>query len=226
MGNCLSLKCCSEQQITISPPGGLQTNKKEEPKISLSQPKIPIQLKLKPKIPINEKKEDFPSYDPYYTQELTSNNFEELKKFTFEGIITKARIVDIYDGDTVTLVFYHSDDPIKDSFRLFGYDAPEMKPSKLMKNRDLHIKAAKIARTKLEQLILNQIVWVKFTHEEKYGRLMGELFFISETNTHHFNGNEMSVNNWMMSKGLGKAYDGGSKAEFTKKELIKIINSK
>lgn len=221
MGNCLSLKCCSEQQTTISPPGGLQTIEIEE----FPQPKIPIQLKLKRNY-IDEKKVDFPYNDPYHTHELTTKNFKELKKFTFEGILTKARIVDVYDGDTVTLVFYHSDDPIKDSFRLFGYDAPEMKPLKSMKNRDLHIKAAKIARTRLEQLILNKIVWVKFTHEEKYGRLMGELFFISETNTHHFNGNEMSVNNWMTSKGLGKAYDGGSKAEFTKKELLKIINSK
>lgn len=88
--------------------------------------------------------------DQFHTKDLLSNNFTELTKFTFNGIITKARVIDVYDGDTVTIVFYFHDIPIKDSFRLFGYDSPEMKPPKTLINRDLHIRAATIVRDYLK----------------------------------------------------------------------------
>lgn len=137
--------------------------------------------------------------------------------------MTKARVVDVYDGDTVTIVFYFQDHPIKDSFRMLGYDSPEMKPLKTIPNRDLHIQAARVARKYLHDTIIDQIVWVHFVQEEKYGRLMGELFMIDPHHPNYFTGKEKSINATMIQKGFGKPYNGGHKEDFTVSELEHIL---
>ena len=68
--------------------------------------------------------------DKYHTADLLNQSFSDLEKFTYAGLLTKAKVVDVYDGDTITIVFYHNGQPIKDSFRMLGYDSPEMKPRK------------------------------------------------------------------------------------------------
>jgi len=184
--------------------------------IQSDQPPKKIQLKLK--TPVNTTDDDYHSHD------LLTQSFETLQKFTFAGIVTKAKVVDVYDGDTVTIVFYHNNQPIKDSFRMLGYDAPEMKPRLNVPNRELHMQAARVAREKLLSHVTGKLVWVRFTEEEKYGRLMGEMFHISSKSEDKFLGNEQNINDWMIKEGYGKAYDGGHKSEFTKTDLQKIIN--
>lgn len=162
------------------------------------------------------------SVDPYHTQELMTYSFDELNKFTFNGLMTKAKIVDVYDGDTVTLVFYFNNIPIKDSFRMFGYDAPELKPLKTIPHRELHIRAGQFVRDFLKQKILGQVVWVKFCQEEKYGRLMGFLYMVNPDQSSVFN-EENNINEFVISKGYGKPYEGGHKSEFSEHELLKIL---
>jgi endonuclease YncB( thermonuclease family) len=158
--------------------------------------------------------------DKYHEQDLLNNSFSTLEKFSFNNFVTKCKVVDVYDGDTLTIVFYHNDQPIKDSFRMYGYDSPEMKPLKTMQNRELHVQAAKITKNKLINLTKDKILWVKFCHEEKYGRLMGKLYFqepIDDT--------IKSINDFMIENGYGKSYKGEQKGEFTLNDLNKIILS-
>lgn len=161
--------------------------------------------------------------DIHHTKDLLKNSFDNLKKFTFEGIITKAKVTDVYDGDTITIVFYYHNIPIKDNFRMIGYDSPEIKPRKDIQNRNLHITAAKHVKEFLRNKLLNQIVWVKFSHEEKYGRLMGDIYMINPNSKNKFIGNEDCINQLMVGNGFGKQYGGGHKTEFTDIELNKII---
>lgn len=163
--------------------------------------------------------------DIYHTDDLFNNNFNELSKFTFSGLITKAKIINVYDGDTVTIVFYFKDEPVKYNFRMLGYDSPEIKPMKNIQHRELHKQSAICAKQFLEHHIRDKIVWVKFSCEEKYGRLMGELFLIDANNKNHFSGHELCVNNMMIEKGFGKRYDGCRKSIFSEDELIQIINT-
>ena len=76
-----------------------------------------------------------------------------MKKFTFEGRLVQALVTDIYDGDTVTIVFFNGNEPVKYSFRMLGYDAPEVKPKKITENYDLHKRAGQVARDKLQSEI-------------------------------------------------------------------------
>lgn len=161
--------------------------------------------------------------DPYHTQDLMNLNFDNLCVFTFNGVITKAKVVDVYDGDTVTIVFYHHEVPVKYHFRMLGYDSPEMKPKKNEPNRELEIQAAQVAKHQMVNLTQNKLVWVKFTKEEKYGRLMGELFDIDVNSTDHFQGTENNINEYMVKNGFGKPYHGAKKDTFTEKELHVII---
>jgi endonuclease YncB( thermonuclease family) len=191
---------------------------------TVPQQNVDSSLKSQPeKIKIHLKNEN---NDKYHTNDLMRLSFDELEKFTYDGLLTKAKVVSIYDGDTITIVFYYNDFPVKDSFRMLGYDSPEMKPLKSIENRELHIEAAHVARQKLVDQIEGKIVWVKFTHEEKYGRLMGEIFLISSKSENNFIDNEKNINSWMINEGYGKPYDGGHKSEFTVEDLQKIIKKK
>ena len=67
------------------------------------------------------------------------------------------------------------------------------------------------------------MVWIKFSKEEKYGRLMGKMYKVSPKSEVEFTGNELCLNDWMVEQGYGCSYDGGKKAGFTKKELEALI---
>ena len=161
---------------------------------------------------------------------LVRNNYIELPKFTFEDKITLAKVTDVYDGDTVTVVFWHGKEFVKYSLRLYGYNCPEMRPSKKLLNRETHKKAAKKCRDILQKLLAryNNMVWIKYTEEEKYGRLMGYIYMPPEakdSNTYKFKfeGNLLCANSLMIEQGFGKLYKGGKKSIFAQEELDKII---
>jgi endonuclease YncB( thermonuclease family) len=104
---------------------------------------------------------------------------------------------------------------------MYGYDSPEMKPLKSIEFRDLHIKAANISKNMLIKLTLNKIFWVKFKNEDKYGRLLGELYEIVDNSVFI---DQKNINNYMIENGYGKKYFGEKKQEFTIDELNNIIN--
>ena len=65
------------------------------------------------------------------------NSDNNIPLFSFDGIITKAKIVDIYDGDTFSACFIFNNKIIKYKCRSFGYDCPEIRPLLKMKNRNI-----------------------------------------------------------------------------------------
>lgn len=84
---------------------------------------------------------------------MLAGDFSDMKKFTFEGRLVQAKVTDVYDGDTVTIVFFNGQEPVKYSFRMLGYDAPEVKPKKVTENYELHKRAGAVVREKLRQKI-------------------------------------------------------------------------
>ena len=123
--------------------------------------------------------------------------------YSMNGKSKWCKVVDVYDGDTVNIVFVHLGEIRHHKFRLFGVDSPELKPLKTLTDREAHIKSAKDSREFLQGLILNKLVWIDFSAEEKYGRLMGIIYTDDERLT--------NINSLMISSGHAKAYDGGKK---------------
>ena len=126
-----------------------------------------------------------------------------LPLYSIKGLY-RAKVVDVYDGDTVTIIIFNKLDFEKHKLRLYGIDTPEMKPSRSMPNRDEHIRKAHLAKEKLSELIFNKIVQVDIIGYDKYGRLLGTIYKKSCFN-------QENINQYMLNNNYGYAYNGGTK---------------
>ena len=123
----------------------------------------------------------------------------ELELYKLKGNF-RCKVVDVYDGDTVTIVLYNKFGYEKHKLRMFGYDSPEMKPRLNIANRDNEIKKAKQAKQYLSNIVLNKIVIFESMGYDKYGRLLGKLFVKGQ-----------EINQLMVNSGHGYPYYGGTK---------------
>ena len=107
---------------------------------------------------------------------------------------TMARCVDVYDGDTFTVILLHQRQPVRRRCRCIGYDAPEMRGSDKV--------GALAAKEYLRGLIPHDTIFpLFFKGTDKYGRLLATFMVGNETLADH-----------MIRMGHGYAYDGGTKA--------------
>lgn len=158
------------------------------------------------------------------------------KHFSLDGLFTKYRVVDIYDGDTCTCVITFKDSMYKFNVRLADIDTCEMK-SNDTKNKEL----AKKAKLILYQLITNDmsdqninisrkalrdkfntnlcLINIKCGKFEKYGRLLGWLY-----NTNNVNKSivELSINHQLVREHLAYFYDGSTK--LSNNDQVNIMN--
>ena len=112
---------------------------------------------------------------------------------SLNGITTKARVVSVYDGDTLTLVVPFKDDFYKVNCRMLGIDTCEIK-SKIQQNKNTAVRARNrvlqmlgvpisdldivLPKQKL-QLILSEKVytcWVRCYETEKFGRTLVDVW--------------------------------------------------
>jgi endonuclease YncB( thermonuclease family) len=124
---------------------------------------------------------------------------KKIKSFSFEERICNGKVVDVYDGDTVKIVFPLTDkEPerlYKWNCRLINVDTPEIR------TKNLKEKAyGKLVRDKLREKILNNIVEIHCKDFDKYGRLLVEIFYENE-----------NINQWLIDNNYAKQYGGGKK---------------
>tara|TARA_B110000438_G_C15605664_1_gene560012 strand:+ start:424 stop:849 length:426 start_codon:yes stop_codon:yes gene_type:complete len=117
--------------------------------------------------------------------------------FSFEGQEIEAKVVSVYDGDTVRVVFPLQSVMYKWNCRLTGVDTPELRTRcKLEKEYGYKV------RDYLRDKILNKVVKIKCGDFDKYGRLLIEIICKDDT---------CSVNQWLIDNDYAFAYDGGTK---------------
>jgi endonuclease YncB( thermonuclease family) len=131
---------------------------------------------------------------------------DDLGAFTYEGKLTKGRVVRVLDGDTVQVIILNEGKLESHRFRLAGIDAPELHPRKDSSTRDEEKDAAVKSKEKLEEKLAedSNLCMVSFTKDDKYGRRMGTL------STRY----GVNINDWMVAKGLAVPYGGGKKKAF------------
>ena len=118
-------------------------------------------------------------------------------EFSFEGQTIEAKVVSVYDGDTIKIVFPLHKTYYKWNCRLTGVDTPEIR-TRCKEEKVFGYKVRDCLRDK----ILNKVVTVKCGDFDKYGRLLIEIVCIGESCT---------VNNWLIQNDYAFAYDGGTK---------------
>jgi micrococcal nuclease len=142
----------------------------------------------------------------YYSWKL--RNYDKTTKFyTLNKFNIWAKIVHVYDGDTVHAVFIHPDSSkiYKYKLRLAHIDTPELNS----KNPN-EVKKANEAKKIVEEMILNKIVFLELEGEDKYGRLLANI-----------NIDGLDLNEYLIEKNYAYRYEGGTKKIFGKKEAIK-----
>jgi endonuclease YncB( thermonuclease family) len=114
--------------------------------------------------------------------------------------VTQGKVVKVYDGDTITVAFYMNGTLYRTNVRLLGIDSPELKGSS-----EEEKKMAVAARDALSAKILNEVVELRNTSTEKYGRLLAEVWL---------DGTNLSV--WMLLNNYAVPYGGGTKKAWGK----------
>ena len=138
----------------------------------------------------------------YYYKKYKLNKADiDIPVFSLDGYTTLCRVVDVYDGDTCTIIFEWDGKMRKFKCRCNGYDSPEMKPRLNIEHREEVIEKAKLAKKRLQELT-NKCVRIECLKFDKYGRLLGNLY------THREN---KLINQIMIDEGHGYVYDGGTK---------------
>lgn len=106
--------------------------------------------------------------------------------------------IKVYDGDTITIAAklpYKGSPIYRFSVRLNGIDTPEIKG----KTND-EKQCAVLARDTLKELILGKRVELRNVQNEKYGRILAEVYC-----------DEINLNEWMITQRFAVKYDGGTK---------------
>lgn len=128
---------------------------------------------------------------------------EKMACFTFDKKEFIGIPTNIYDGDTLCVVFEYNKEIVKYKCRCLGYDSPEMKPLLSNPNREHEKTLAQSAKTRFTELLRkNKTIKIKCHGFDKYGRILVEIW----------NGiDSESINSIMIKEGHGKPYDGGHK---------------
>ncbi len=126
---------------------------------------------------------------------LNRTTKETTKELTLKDTIFSAKVLDVYDGDTITISFFLGSSIYKKNLRINNLDTPEIRT----KNIEEKTKGLE-ARDYLKKMILNKIVKIDCKGWDKYGRILGNVSY-----------DKIDISEHMISKGYGYAYDGGKK---------------
>ena len=135
--------------------------------------------------------------------EILNEYDKKTPTFSLKDSFKVCKIVDVYDGDTVRGVFENNGVYNKWTIRMYGYDSPEIRPSRKLENRDEIKKKAKESRDYLKSKILGKMVFLHCLDFDKYGRVLANIYSddLGET----------SINDHMVEMNYGYPYFGGTK---------------
>ena len=130
---------------------------------------------------------------PKYLQKIS---YHDCNRFIPD--IQYAKVVKVYDGDTITIACKYptrSKKLYRFSVRLAGIDAPEMNA-----NSDIERIAANNSKQGLYNLIFNETIRLENIRIEKYGRLLADVYLY-----------DLHVNSWLLDNHYAIPYNGGAK---------------
>ena len=132
------------------------------------------------------------------------NKIDDADKFSdcMKNKKVEAKIVSVYDGDTVKAIFPLNGVLYKWNCRLTGIDTPEIRTkSKLEKQYGYKV------RDHLREKILNKVVILECGDMDKYGRLLVSI---------KCQGESCSINQWLINNEYAFSYNGGTKQSWDK----------
>lgn len=135
--------------------------------------------------------------------ELESMTKQNTELMSLKGNIYNAKIVYIYDGDTMHVVFKEFDKFYRWNCRIMGVDTPELR-TKNTKEKEMGYKV----RDALIESFMNKIVKIKCDDFDKYGRLLIDVFVPNDVEE---NDGSLMLSQWLIKNKYAYEYDGGTK---------------
>jgi endonuclease YncB( thermonuclease family) len=126
-------------------------------------------------------------------------NWDDAIDFSFEGQTKEAKVLSVYDGDTVKIAFPLGDTMYRWNCRILGVDTPELRTRNL-KEKEMGY----MVRDKLREKVLDKIVNVTCGDFDKYGRLLIKITCEDGDD----------VSDWLISNEYAYAYNGGTKRQW------------
>ena len=128
---------------------------------------------------------------------ISQLKFEDTIPFVLPLERCSAKVLKVYDGDTITIGFSLYGSLYRTQVRLLGIDTPELKGA-----TEEERAKARAAKDALSELILGKVVLLRNTKtKDKYGRLLADLML-----------GEVFVNSYMLEEGFARPYDGKTKS--------------
>lgn len=152
-----------------------------------------------------------PSVEEVKWSESIQKADSNIPDWTCKGITEYTKVVDVVDGDTVDIARMMGEKVYQFRVRLYGIDTPEKRPPLSQPNRLAEIAASKVSSDALKTLLekSNWLIRIDFVGEDKYGRLLGNIFVLKENSKEW-----LQVNQWMIENNYAKPYFGGTKKTF------------
>jgi micrococcal nuclease len=126
----------------------------------------------------------------YRLRRLNLNNTEK-----FKPNIRLAKVIKVYDGDTITIGTIMNNNNYQFQVRLNRLDTPELKTK-----NEIEKKAGLFVRDKLIEKILYQVITINIIEYDKYGRLLAEIYL-----------NDENINDWLLNNKFAVPYNGKTK---------------
>ena len=109
----------------------------------------------------------------------------------------KAKVLSVYDGDTITcLLDLGFNIHVKEKFRLYGIDTPEIRTKDLNEKKEGYR-----SKARLEELIKNKEIYIRVLKKGKFGRWISKIY-LTENDILGDN----SVNQLLIKEGLAKPF--------------------
>ena len=137
-------------------------------------------------------------------KELSTKTKQNTEHMSLENNVYHAKIVHIYDGDTMHVVFKEFGSFYRWTCRIVGVDTPELR------TRNEHEKALGYkVRDILREKLLDKIVKIKCEKFDKYGRLLIDVYIPDEMKSEEIKIEMLSE--WLIDNKYAYEYDGGTK---------------
>ena len=135
------------------------------------------------------------------------NDINDAPEFSLEGNIVEAKVLSVYDGDTIKCAFPLNNKMYKWNCRLSGVDTPEIRT----RNKTEKEYGYKV-RNNLREKILGKVVNLECGDFDKYGRLLVKVKCQDD---------DCCVNDWLINNNFAFKYNGGTRKSWD--EYLKNI---
>lgn len=144
---------------------------------------------------------------------LSDKTKENTSFFSLDGETHDAKVVYIYDGDTMHVVFKKFGQFYRWNCRIMGVDTPELKTkNQYEKKHGLKVRDA------TREALMDKIVKIKCFTFDKYGRLLIDVV-MPESMQNKNSSEPLMLSTWLIENNYAYAYDGGTKQSWDSIDL-------